>query len=75
MAEKKKLIKVPPLRKKGRSLVDLGPESLAAAVKYDQLAAELAPAELGQVPRSGRVKPARSPTKRKADQVPPAAEE
>ncbi|MBX0331170.1 hypothetical protein K2Z83_26325 [Oscillochloris sp. ZM17-4] len=42
MADGKKLIKVPQLRKKGRSLVELGPDSLGAALHWDKLAGELA---------------------------------
>lgn len=49
MTGEKKLIKIPPLKKKNRSLKDLGANSLAAALHWDRLAGELAaqaPAEL-----------------------------
>lgn len=57
MAERK-LIKVPPLRKKGRSLVELGADSLAAALAWEERAAAVAPADpapVEPVPSSGRV--------------------
>lgn len=42
MAEEKKLIQVPKLKKKNRSLQDLRPDSLAAALHWDKLAGQLA---------------------------------
>lgn len=36
-------MKVPPLRKKNRSLKDLGPNSLGAALVWDRLVREMTP--------------------------------
>ena len=39
-----KKIEVPPLKKKGRTLVAVGQDSLTAALKWDKLTRDLAPA-------------------------------
>jgi len=39
--EEQKPIKIPPLRKKNRSLKELGAYSLAAALHWDKLAAQM----------------------------------
>lgn len=38
MADEQKPFRVPPLKKKNRSLKDVGPNSLAAALLWDRLA-------------------------------------
>lgn len=53
MDDEKKRIKVPPLRRKRRSLIELGPDSLTAALHWDKLAGQLgdqAPAEIAEAP-------------------------
>lgn len=42
MADEKKPIQVPKLKKKNRSLKELGPDSLAAALHWNRLAGQLA---------------------------------